>query len=259
MGRRQGVWRGPAGQLGCSGLGDGQTAAASQRGDKLGEVERVARRPVGEPQQAGVRLAAGQDGDQFADRGLGEPGELVPDGVARRPPQRQHVLPLRHGPHHPDQEQRQARSRPRQPSPQGNAGRVGPLQVVDDQDGRPHRALLGDQRQQLLRQHRGHVRAPVGADLAAQEPDDRVTPGIGRGLAYPQPVEERQQRERLAELVAGAPEHLAAGLRRLRRRRADQRGLADARFALDEHRTAAPPGRLFNQPGQQRHLAVAAH
>jgi hypothetical protein len=150
---------------------------------------------------------------QVGHRRLGEPGELEPGGIVRRSPQRQQVIPLRHRAHHPDQQQRHLPRRPRQPPPQGDAGLVGPLQVVDDQDGRPHRALLGDQRQQLLRQHRRHVRAAVGGDLAAQEPDDRVPPGIGGGLADPQPVEERQQRQRLAQLVAGAPEHLAAGLR----------------------------------------------
>ena len=91
-----------------------------------------------------------------------------------------------------------------------------------------------------------------------KQPDDRVPPRIGGGLADPQPVEERQQRQRLAQLVTGPPEHLAAGLRRPRHRRPHQRGLADARLALDEHRTAAPPGHLLYQPGQQRHLAIAA-
>ena len=69
---------------------------------------------------------------------------------------------------------------------------VRPLQVIDDQDGRPHRALLGDQRQQLLGEDRGHVSAASGRDLAAQEPDDRVPPLIDGRLADPQPVQERQ-------------------------------------------------------------------
>ena len=200
----------PLGQLGGSRLGDGQTGAAGQRGDKLGEVERIACRPVGEPQQVAVGLAAGQVRHQVGHRRPGEPGELEPGGVIHHSPQRQQVIPLGRRAHHPDQQQRHLPRRPRQPSPQGDAGLVGPLQVVDHQDGRPHGALLGDQRQQLLRQHRRHVRAAVGGDLTAQEPDDRVPPGIRGGLADPQPVEERQQRQRLAQLVTGAPEHLAA-------------------------------------------------
>ena len=216
--RGQRAGRGAARQLGRSRLGDGETGAAGQRGDQFGDVERVARRPVGEPQQAVVGPAAGQRGHQVGHRRPGEPGELEPGGVARHPPQRQHVIPLRHRAHHPDQQQRHLPRRSRQPSPQGDAGLIGPLQVVDDQDGRPHRALLGDESQQLLGQHGGHVRAAVGADLAAQQLDDRLPPGIAGRLTHPQPVEERQQRQRLAQLVTGTPEHLAAGLRRLRPR-----------------------------------------
>ena len=50
--RRQRARRGAARQLGGSRLGDGQAGAAGQRGDQLGDVERVACRPVGQPQQA---------------------------------------------------------------------------------------------------------------------------------------------------------------------------------------------------------------
>ena len=234
-GRGQGAGRGTAGQLGGARLGDGQTGAAGQRGDQLGDVERVARRPVGEPQQVAVRLAAGQGGYQVGHRRPGEPGELEPGGVAHHSPQRQQVIPLGHRAHHPDQQQRHLPRRPRQPSPQGDAGRVGPLQVVDDQDGRLRRALLGHQGQQLLGQRRRDVRAAVGGDLTAQEPDDRGPPRIRGGFAYPQPVQERQQRQRLAQLVTGPPEHLAASLWRSRHRRPHQRGLADARLALDQH------------------------
>src|SRR5258708_18825127 len=50
-----------------------------------------------------------------------------------------------------------------------------PLQVVDDQDGRPRRALLGHQGQQLLGEHGRHVRAAVGGDLTAQERSEEHT------------------------------------------------------------------------------------
>ena len=59
-GRGQRARRGTARQLGRSRLGDGQPGAAGQRGDQFGDVERVARRPVGEPHQAVVGPAAGQ-------------------------------------------------------------------------------------------------------------------------------------------------------------------------------------------------------
>ena len=257
-GRGQRAWRGTARQLGRSRLGDGQPGAAGQRGDQFGDVERVPRGPVGEPHQAVVGPAAGQGRYQVGHRVAGEPGELEPGSLACHPPQRQQVIALRHRAHHPDQQQRYPLRRLGQPSPQGDAGLVGPLQVIHDQDGRPHRALLGDERQQLLRQHRRHVRATVGGDLAAQQPDDRVPARIGRRLAYSQAVQERQQRQRLAQLIAGAPEHLTAGLRRLGHGRPHQRGLADARLALDEHRTAVSPSDLFYEPRQQRHVAFAA-
>ena len=174
--RGQGARRGAAGQLGGTRLGDGQAGATGQRGDQLGDVERVARRPAGQPQQVVIRLAAGQRGHEVGHRCPGQPGELEPGGVVGHPSQRQHVVPLRDRPRHADQQQRRLPRRPGQPPPQGDAGLVGPLQVVHDQDGRPHRALLGDEGEQLLGQHRWHVGAAAGRDLAAQEADDRVPP-----------------------------------------------------------------------------------
>ena len=161
-GRGQRVRRGSAGQLGGARFGDGQAGATGQRGQQLGEVERVARRPVGEPQQVAAGPAAGQRRHQLGHGRPGERGELDPGGVGGRSPQRQQVIPLRYRAHHPDQQQRHLLRRPGQPSPQRDAGLVGPLQVIDHQDGRLDGALLGDQGQQLLRQHRGHVRAAVG-------------------------------------------------------------------------------------------------
>ena len=167
-GRGQGARRGAAGQLGGSRLGDGQTGAAGQRGDQFGEVERVARCPVGEPQQVAVRLPAGQGGHQVGRGRLGERGELEAGVVAYHSPQRQQVIPLGYWAHHPDQQQRCLPGQLRKLAAQGDGGRVGPLQVVNDQDGRPHRALLGDQRQQLLRQCCRHVSAAVRGGLTAQ-------------------------------------------------------------------------------------------
>ncbi len=151
-GRRQGTGCGTARQLDGSRVGNGQAGAASQRSDQLSDVERVARGAVGEPQQAVVRLAAGQGCHQLGHRRLGEPGELEACGIVHHSPQRQQVIPLRHRTHHPDQQQRYLPHQPGQPPPQGNARLICPLEIVDDQDCRQHRALLGDERQQLLRQ-----------------------------------------------------------------------------------------------------------
>ena len=123
------------------------------------------------------------------------------------------------------------------------------MQVVDNQDGRPYRALFGDQREQLLGQHRRYVSTPAGRDLAAQQSDDGVPPRVDRRLAHLQSVEERQQWQCLAQLVAGSPEDVAADLGGGYRRGTHQDGLANTRLALDEHGAPAPPGDLSHEPG----------
>ena len=132
------------------------------------------------------------------------------------------------------------------------AGRVRPLQVVDDEHHGPGGGLVDGQRDELLGEHRGHVGAAVGGDLAAQQPGDRGPARVRGRAAHAQRVEERQQRQFLAELVARAPELLAASLLPVprclgggRERAADEGGLADARLTLDEHRVATAPGKIY--------------
>ena len=115
---------------------------ARQRSDQLGDVQRIARRAVGQPQQLVVGLAADQGGDELGDGRIGQPGELQAYRIVHRSPQRQQVIPLRHRPHHPDQQQRHLPHRPGQPPPQRDAGLIGPLKIIDDQDGRLRGALL---------------------------------------------------------------------------------------------------------------------
>ena len=116
------------------------------------------------------------------------------------------------------------------------------------------RALLGHQRQQLLGQRGGHVRATIGGQLTAQQPENRVAARIGGRFPDPQPLEKGQQRQRLPELVTGAPEHLTPGVGGLGRGRPDQRGLADARLALDQQQATLPARHLLNEIGQDSHL-----
>ena len=82
--------------------------------------------------------------------------------------------------------------------------------------------------------------------------------GFTEGSRTRSPSRGRLQRQCLGKLVSGAPEHLAASLRRPSQSRSHQRGLADAWLALDEYRAAAAAGHLSYQPGQQRHLPIAA-
>ena len=179
-GRRQGARRSGVRQLGGSRAVNGHARAPGQRADQLGDIQRVAGRPFGQLQQLLIGPAAGQGRDQVRYRGLGQPGELQPCVVVHRPLQGQQIIPLRHRAHHPDQQQRHLPHRPGQPPPQRDAGRIRPLEVVHNQDRRPRGALLSDQRQQLLRQRRGHVRATISDTFAAQEPDDCVPPRVRR-------------------------------------------------------------------------------
>ena len=255
--RRQRSWRGTVFQHRGPGSGHRHARTAGQRVDQFDDVERVARRAVGQPQQPVIRFAADTAGDQFGHRRPVEAGEPQPRGAARHPAQRKQVVPLRHRPHHPDQQQRRLLYRPRQPPPQGDARLVGPLQIVHHQHRRLNGALLGDQRQQLLRQRRRHIRAPVSGCLAPQQPQNHAPPGIRRGVAYPQGFEQRQQRQGLAQFVPGAPEHLTTRPGH-RQGRAHQRGLADARLALDQYRPASPGSHFRHELDKHRDLSVAA-
>jgi hypothetical protein len=131
---------------------------------------------------------------------------------------------------------------------------VRPLQVVDDEDDRARSAQLPDQRQDLLRRRRDRIR-PAQRHLTPQQPRDRLA---ALPAAHPtQRVEQRQQRQRLAELVARAPQHRTppGGPDT---RRGDQRRLADPRLAVDQHRAAPARTHLRYQPGQPGQLGMPA-
>ena len=189
---------------------DGDAAGPGERGEQLGEVERVARRPGGQPQQAGVRPSAREGADQLGHCRLWERVELNPVARLHRPAQRQQVVALRCGPGHADEQQRHLPCGAREPAPELDGGGVRPLQVVDGEHHGPGGGLVDGQRDKLLGEHRGHVGAAVGGDLAAQQPGDRGPARVRGRAAHAQRVEERQQRQLLAELVARAPELLAA-------------------------------------------------
>src|SRR5580693_5744357 len=97
----------------------------------------------------------------------------------------------------------------REPSPELDSGRVGPVQVVDHQHNRPRGGLVYGERDELLGQQGGNVGAAVGGDLAAEQAGDRGPPGVRGWRPHLERVEEREQRELLAKLVPGPPEDLA--------------------------------------------------
>ena len=85
---------------------DRDAARPGERGQHLGEVERIARRAGREPQQPGVRPAAGQRPDELGHGRLGERAELDAMCVVHRAAQREEVLPLRYRAGHADEQQR---------------------------------------------------------------------------------------------------------------------------------------------------------
>jgi hypothetical protein len=188
--------------------------------------------------------AAGEFRDQIRDRRLGERGQLNAGLGIDGPAQGKEVLAMRDWPGQPDKQQRHLAGSPGEPPPELDAGRVRPLEVIDDQGDRPRRGLVDGQRDELLGEHRGHVGAPIGGDLAAQQPGDGGPPGVRRWPPHGEGVEERRQRDLLAELVARAPEDLTRPGRQVGEGGTDEGGLADARLTLDKHRVAAAPGEL---------------
>ncbi len=256
-GAGQRVWHGARREAGGARVGNRDAARPGQRGQHLGEVERVASRAVGQLQQPRVRPAAGQRADELGHGRLGERAELDATRAVDRAPQGQEVLALRYRAGEADEQQRHLPRGSREPDPQPEAGRVGPVQVVDDQGHRLDVGLVDDQGDELLGEERGDVGAAVGGDLAPQQAGDRGPPGVGRRGPDLERVEERVQRELLAEFVPGPPEDRAARRRAVvggrvrleprgggRERGADEGGLADAGLALDEQGVAAASGEI---------------
>jgi hypothetical protein len=69
--RRQRAWCRIARQLGRARFGHGQASGTGQRGDQLGEVQRVARRSLRQPQQPVVGPSARHRRDQGGHRRVG--------------------------------------------------------------------------------------------------------------------------------------------------------------------------------------------
>ena len=193
---------------------EGVTAMPPDRASaasSLGEVERVARRPGGEPEQPGVRPAAGQRPDQLGHGRLGErsrAGPGAPSSTARRSARR---------------------------SSRCGTGRVMPMSSSGT-----WRAVRASRPQSLTLAGSAHCRSSItsttgraavssmvsamscSASIAGTSAprsvatSPRSSPAIVARRAFAdgrrtlERVEERQQRQLLAEFVARAPEDLAA-------------------------------------------------
>jgi hypothetical protein len=229
---------------------------------QLPDEERVAAgTPVQPRRQLGVGRLPGDRGDDRRHAGRVEPGQRQHGAaVGRRP--RQLGVPVGAEQQHPcvpqvgggelDQPQRRL---------------VRPLQVVDDQDQRAARGQPGERRDHRLgqpeprisRRHRRRRRRPL--DQVGRRPQ------LGaRGPGRPQQLDPRPVRRHRRPVPADRGQHQRPALAGLPGQLAEQRTLADARLAGDEHQPAVAgerrrqrgPGgaERVGAPLQRRHSTI---
>ena len=243
---RQRAGRGTAGQRGGT-PGNGQASAAGQRRDQLGDVERVTRGTLGQLQHGAVRLAPGQRRDQAGHRLTRQRAQPQPPGLTYHAPQRQQVIALRHRAHHPDQQQRHLPRRPRQPPHKatlaGSAHCRSSTTTTADRT-----AVCSATSASNCSASAAGTSVPRSAPISPRSSRTIAFRRIRRGLPYSQRVQERHQRQRLAQLVTGTPEHLTAGLPGLRHRRPHQRGLPIPGSPSMSTALPCPRATSFNSP-----------
>jgi hypothetical protein len=138
---------------------------------------------------------------------------------------------------------------PGQPTKGDHGRRIRPVHVIhDEHGGRPHAQFI-DEGQHPLGSRRDKV-DPVARCQFGPEHVGDAPPAVPVGSPAIEGVQQWEQRERLAQLIADGPVDLAAAQLGLRGNGADQRRLADARLALNQ-RNATPAGRQFSHPGAQ--------
>ncbi len=105
-GRRQGVWCGGARQLGRASVVDCEAAVTLKRRDQFRNVQRIASRAVGQPQQLVVGQTARQGRDQRCYRAFGQSAEPEVNHFRVGALERTQVIAPRHRPHRGDEHQR---------------------------------------------------------------------------------------------------------------------------------------------------------
>ena len=211
-----------------------------RRGAEPGELPDEERVAAGTPVQPRRQLRVGRlPGDRGDDRrhaGRVEPGQRQHGAaVGRRP--RQLGVPVGAEQQHPgvpqvgggelDQPQRRL---------------VGPLQVVDDQDQRAARGQPGERRHDRLGQPEPRIsRRHRRGRRRCRGPLDQVggRPQLGaRSPGRPQQLDPRPVRRHRRPVPADRGQHQRPALAGLPGQLAEQRALADARLAGDEHQPA---------------------
>ena len=206
-----------------------QPALRGERADQLADVPRIAARGGDQLQQPRGRWYPDQPLHQRGDLGLRQRTECqrLGDQRVERGQQGTQCLVARHRPVRGDDDQGEPVDRAAQPAERHQAGRVDPVQVVDDQ------------------QHRS-ARGPRFDPVEDRLGDDEL--GLVAGRIHPQAPGDR--RERRLPLLAGSPPDAYPRPRGPVGHRVEQRCLADARLALDQHHRAAP-GRRIAYPLQE--------
>jgi hypothetical protein len=154
-----------------------------------------------------------------------------------------------------EQEERQVREAARNHAQEVAGGRVGPVQVLQQQgegarraeyrevgQGAPHDGVLAAQRLAIALGGQDR-RRQVGQAVAARGAAEQLTPGaVGRGLG---------------QVVAAPHQHQQVLATPLGQRRLGQGRLADARLAADEHQRPSPRPRRGAGLAQGGQLAIA--
>ena len=119
---------------------------------------------------------------------------------------------------------------PRQRPQRGQRGRAGPVQVIQADQDRSRRGSLFEVRPYLGDPPRSRIRQ-ITTGIIGGEPGERLTQGRAQ----------REERDRLAQLVRCSRGQGKAVLRGLVGGVAEQQGLADTRLPVHQHHAASPP------------------
>ena len=235
---RQGPGRGTPDDADPAGLRGAEAAAAHQRVEQLGEVQRVARGAGRQLEQAAVRLAAAEGAHQLRHRLLAQRPEPEPGARGHAALDREHVAVPRRQAQRPDQQQGQLLGQPRQPAPDRQRRRVAPLEVVQDEDRRLGERRVADRGDDLLAGGGDEVVAGLRGTGAVEEPGGDRVPVDVTGRPVRQGLEQGSEQQWRRQFVAGTPEHAATLLSGTVGGQAHEHRLADARLTHDEERAA---------------------
>ena len=219
---------------------------AGQGPDQLDHVQRVARRGGGRRPQTRVRFGPRHPAGQGCDRCRIERAERQQVRAARLPAALQALQVIRARADAPGggQQQRQLARDPSEPVQHQQAGRIRPLQVVDGQHDGACRAPAVDQSQDRLGDEKlGISRGERAAGGPVRSPKHRGDPGrlgVGRGGGQAQAVRDGRERHPHLEFLGSAGSDPGSGLRRTVGDPGEDRRLADAGLAGDEHDLSPP-------------------